>query len=482
MRTIHLRINDAATGQPTPVRLHITDDAGRAYPPLGRPAEFAVGSGEDVGGHLCLGRERWWQVDGSVEVPLPDGVPLVIEASKGPAYLPLRHRFTLGSGQMAVRLAITRLPGWDAPEWVAGDARAHVVPPHLALLEGRAEGLAVVNLLARVVYAPSLDGQTYATVPNLLAFSGAEALVTTADALVAVNTLNRHSHLGTLGLLATHRVVHPLAFGAPDDTDDWSLTDWCQQAHRKRGLVVWADISAEQGQGGEALALALLGHVDAIEVSPAHGPALRWWQALAQVGCPLPLVGASGKTSNRVPLGAVRTYARLPADTPLTYRAWIEAVRAGQTFVTNGPLMRLRVADDEPGGQIETPAGTLLPIHAEAVSATPFAALQVLHNGTPIATARAADGRATVMLPWPATSGWLAARCVGTEAFAHTSAVRVQVGASAPVDATAAETLRAYLRKTVDWVERVGRFDKPAARTQLLDTLAQAMARLDAPM
>ena len=43
--------------------------------------------------------------------------------------------------------------------------------------------------------------------------------------------------------------------------------------------------------------------------------------------------------SNRVLLGSPRTYARLQAGQEFTYKAWIEAVRAGRTFVTNGPLL-----------------------------------------------------------------------------------------------------------------------------------------------
>src|SRR5260221_12619532 len=108
MNNIHIRVNDAATNRPTPVRLRIADANGRTYPPLGRLAEFATGRNEDVGGHLLLNRERFCYIDGSCEVPLPAGVPLNFDISKGPEYTPSRQTVTLGPGQMALRFVIDR--------------------------------------------------------------------------------------------------------------------------------------------------------------------------------------------------------------------------------------------------------------------------------------------------------------------------------------------------------------------------------------
>src|SRR5262245_14915031 len=135
MLTIHLRINDAATGQPTPVRLRVSGADGTAFPPLGRAAEFPTGRNEDVGGHLQIGRERWFYIDGACEIPLPAGVPLRVQATKGPEYTPIDQTVTLGVGQMALRFAIGRRTDSRAGEWVTVDTRCHFIPPHAALLE-----------------------------------------------------------------------------------------------------------------------------------------------------------------------------------------------------------------------------------------------------------------------------------------------------------------------------------------------------------
>src|SRR5258707_15002987 len=99
LQTVHVRINDAATGQPTPVRLRIMDSEGQYYAPYGRLSRFATGRGYDVGGNVLLGRRAWAYIDGSCEVNLPAG-PLVVELSKGPEYLPQRIESTLGPGKL----------------------------------------------------------------------------------------------------------------------------------------------------------------------------------------------------------------------------------------------------------------------------------------------------------------------------------------------------------------------------------------------
>src|SRR5689334_13978039 len=108
MLTVHLRINDAATGKPTPVRVRVSGPDGTHYAPLGRFAEFPMGRNEAVGGCLAVGRERWFYTDGACEIPLPAGVPLRVQATKGPEYKPLDQTVTLGAGQMALRFAVER--------------------------------------------------------------------------------------------------------------------------------------------------------------------------------------------------------------------------------------------------------------------------------------------------------------------------------------------------------------------------------------
>src|SRR5262249_16535359 len=124
MQTVHVRVNDAATGQPTPVRIRFTGPDGTYHAPLGRLTDFPTGSNEDVGGNLLHGDRKYAYIDGTCEIRLPPG-PTLIEVSKGPEYRPLREEIALRAGQLAVRLGVQRWRDLRREGWYAGDTRAH---------------------------------------------------------------------------------------------------------------------------------------------------------------------------------------------------------------------------------------------------------------------------------------------------------------------------------------------------------------------
>ena len=488
---VHVRVTDEATGRPTPVRLRVGGPGGEYYAPLGRPADFPVGRNEDVGGHVYLNGKRYAYIDGGAEYPLPTGVPLTVEISKGPAYAPIRETVTLGEGQLTLRFAIRR---WIDEKWrdlQAADSRCHFLSPHSARLEAAAEGLDLVNLLSTVQDYPSPDGHSYRVIPNMTAFSGQSAAL---DG-VYVNTLNVHPALGRLGLLNCHRAVFPLTFGHADETDDWSLSDWCDQCHRKGGLVVWC--SAYQPDaglpGGEALVGAVLGKVDAFEIDAAERAAavLAQWYRLWNAGVRLPLAGASGKASNRIALGGVRTLT--PATTD-GYAGWVEHVRAGRSVITNGPYLRMTVNGQPFATRLAAPTAEPLRVRAEATSLVPFERLELLANGAPAATATATGQpftalvEAEVRLP---EGGWLAARCWGPSkaelyphvpVFAHTSPVWIEPEGNRPARrSNAVATVVRDVEGVRHWVESEGRFTDPRRKAHLLALCDTAMSRLADP-
>ena len=481
MLTVHLRVSDAATGHATPVRLRIEGPAGETLPPLGRLADFAPGPDEDVGGHLLHDKQAWCFIDGTCEVRLPAGVPVRVRATKGPEFVPLDETVTLGPGQMSLRFSVSRWSDLRADGWHPGDARCHSLSPHSALLEAEAEDLSVVQLLAREGRYASLDGHAYPSVTNIGAFSGQGSALASPAAVVAVNTLNRHPVLGTVGLLHCHRPVFPLAFGGPDHTDDWSVCDWCDQCHRKNGLVTSVDPFGPAG--GEALVALLLGKVDAVEADdrPRATPLLPWYYRLLDLGVRVPLVGASGKDSNSTPLGRVRTYARLPAGEPVTLGGWVEAVRAGRCFATAGPLVTVAVEGRGPGETV--PAGPVA-VTATADSLTRFDRLEVVADGEVLAAAEptVSNTRWAARVELSAGrphAGWLAARTVGRNGgFAHTAPVWVAADGVSPNRAAAVPAVRRAVEAARDWVTDVGRFADPASRDRLLARCQEALGRL----
>jgi hypothetical protein len=489
---VHVRVTDEATGRPTPVRIRIGGPDGAYYRPLGRPPDFPVGRNEDVGGHVYLNGKRYAYIDGGAEFSLPTGVPLAVEITKGPAYVPVRESVTLGDGQLTLRFAIRRWIGDMWTDLVAADSRCHFLTPHSARLEGEAEGLDLVNLLAVVQDYPSPDGHMYRVIPNITAFSGQ------APALdrVYVNTLNVHPALGRLGLLNSHRTVYPLTFGHADETDDWSLADWCDQCHRKGGLVVWCDAYRPEAglPGGEALVNAILGNVDAIEMDALDrtAPFLPLWYRLLNAGVRLPLLGGSGKDSNRVALGGVRTLT--PGTGPGSYAEWVEQVKAGRTIATNGPYLRFTVNDQPWPTRVANEPGRPLRFAAVAESIVPFERLELIANGVTVATATPTKTdvfRAAVETEHKSGDGWLAARCWGTAkpdvyphvtVFAHTSPVWVETpDRPSPRKAAALEALKREVEGVRLWVERDGRFTNPRRKDHLLALCDSAAARLAGP-
>jgi hypothetical protein len=497
LHTVHVRVNDAATGQPTPVRIRLTDAAGNYYPPLGRLARFAIGRGQDVGGNLLLGTKQYAYIDGACEVPLPAGT-IIAELWKGPEYRPQTVETTLAAGKLALRLSMERWTNLREQGWYSGDMRCHYLSPHAALLEGAAEDLAVVNLLAQECRVHDWTWRSVPAIPNITAFSGQKPALEVPGHLVVVNTYNTHPSLGELALLNCHRVVYPLAFGGPDGWDDWILADWCDQCHRKGGLVVWPSPAHEPTDWplGEPLADLILGKVDAYEVTSYQDSpydSFSDWYPLLNCGFRVPLVGASGKANNATALGGMRTYARLQPGEAFSYKGWIEAIRAGRTFATNGPLITLDAAGKAPGDVLELDAaGQKVRVRAEARSIIPFESLEIVAGGTVIASAAAAGSPATAILDAEVAVPpclWLAARCRGRQllylgptcqsVWAHTSPVYVrQANQPHLIDRQAVARFIHDIDEMLRWVANRARCPTEKHRAGLAEVFNAASAEL----
>ncbi|MFO0876954.1 MAG: CehA/McbA family metallohydrolase [Gemmataceae bacterium] len=490
MYTVHLRVNDRSTDKPTPVRLRITDGHGMYHAPLGRLTRFATAPGTEVGGNVLVGGRAWAYLDGAGEAQLPAG-PLTVEIFKGPEYNPVRRQVQLAEGQISLRFEIDRWIDLRPDGWFAGDLRAHALSPQAAALEGAAEGLAQVHLLARARQENSSSPGAY---ENLLEFSGTEPAITRAGCSVVVNTLNVHPQLGTVGLLDSHRPVYPMMFGGEGQPDDWSVADWCDQCHRKRGLVTWPDLGrcAEPVPQGEALAALLLGKVDAYEIASLpdiDAESLNLFYRLLDVGMHIALVGASGKESNATVLGAMRTYARLNHGTPCNSADWIASVRRRHTFITNGPLLRFEAAGEGPGGNLSLEQGGKIHLSVDVQSTHPFDQVEILAGGSVLASKTASGNRQATRLELdfqPERSTWLVARCYGADAvesgskvFAHSSPIWVEVaGKPFLPDAESVEVLLGHLNRTHTWISTQAHCSQERHRNNLVAVIDEAATRL----
>lgn len=387
MLNVHLRINE--DGRPVPCFVRL-ETAGTERFPLGygvNDSERVISlepTTQTVGYHFAA-------IDGGCEVSLPPG-PVRVQAKRGPLYEPLDVVHTLAAGKLALRFALSRRADWRSRGWYSGDLRVHRLTPHGVLAQAAAEDLDFVQLLVR-------DGE------SLAAFSGDKPCLVQGETTVAVNTLNGDSVLGSVSMLNAHRPVFPLRA----DNPSWSVFDWCDQCHRKKGLVVWPDLPrlTEAHPQGEALAALVARKIDAVEVCSAES--LELYHRLLNAGLRPALVGASGREGPETRVGVVRTYAQLLPDQEKGLASWMEAIRAGRTFVSTGPLLAITAVP-----------GRVWRLRAESVLAEQ---VEILANGRAIAT-----GTSTVEVEYvPMGTTWFAARCEGQSGFAHTSATWADV-------------------------------------------------------
>ena len=135
---------------------------------------------------------------------------------------------------------LERVLRWRERGWVTADTHVHFLSPQTALLEGRAEDVNVVNLLA------SQWGEMFTNVGDFDGKTtfGAEDLGGTGEFLVRVGSENRMQVLGHISLLGYKgELIHPLCTGGPDESAfgdplEVTMAEWAQRCLDQGGLVV----------------------------------------------------------------------------------------------------------------------------------------------------------------------------------------------------------------------------------------------------
>jgi hypothetical protein len=482
---LEIQIVDGATGRPTPARVRFTAPDGRYLPPLGHRDEVNPGLNEDSGADVQLGGSTYAYVPGRFPIVLPVG-PVEVEVVRGFSHRPVSQTIDVGADRHAVVLALEPI---DTAAWTAVDCHVHFISPTSALLQARAEGVAIVNLLA------TQWGDHHTSLSDLPAAVVADAA---GEHIVVMGSENRQNMLGHIGLLGASDPVLPMASAGPPearmgDPLEWLMRDWADAAHAQDGLAIavhfplpYAEIAAD----------IVCGRIDAVELQAltpgADGPSIREWYRFLSCGYRLPVVGGTDKMSAEVPVGAIRTYARLDGDGPLSFRAWADAVRAGRTFVSSGSFIDIEVDGHGPGDVVSVgKVGGTVDVTATAWAAQPIIdRVELVHDGRVVATA--GDGRADrVVLSERIRierSGWLAARIASREhihsAFAtsmgaHSSPVYLDVGRRRPYSAEDAAAIATIIDGSRTWVETMAAVRSPDERSRLAEYFAASRAALD---
>lgn len=444
LRPVRLRIVEKGSNQPVAVRLHLHGQAGEYLPPKGNHRKVNPYWFEDNYGEFVNGLNQYAYIPGECVVDLPLG-EVFIEVTRGYEVTPLRTSFMVTPETDEVTFELERVLRWREQGWVSADTHVHFLSPQTALLEGTAEGVNVVNLLA------SQWGEMFSNVSDFDGRTtfGARDFGGDGEYLVRVGTENRMQVLGHISLLGySGAMIQPLCSGGPSesaigDALEVTMADWAQRCIEQKGLVVLPHAPDPQCERAADIVLGLIHAVEMMTFNPFNAQispyGLADWYRYLNLGYHIPVVGGSDKMSAASLLGGVRTYAHL-GDQPFSYENWMAAVRAGNTFVTVGPLAEIHVEGIRPGSRLELPktGGTVtVGWRVESVR-MPIERVEVVVGGFAVDAVQAAD-------QWSVSgsfelkvdqSTWVALRVRGSyrgnpaEVAAHTSAVQVLVEGS----------------------------------------------------
>jgi len=221
-------------------------------------------------------------------------------------------------------------------------------------------------------------------------------------------------------------------------------------------------------------------------------PSVLEWYRYLNCGYRLPVIGGTDKMSAEIPVGAVRTYARLDPEAPPSFESWATAVRAGRTFATSGPVIELSVDGHEPGDVLSLPAsGGRLDTRVRVRSAQAvISSVEVVVNGRVVASRESPHATDDLILQTPIdirAGAWIAARsrsdheihsAFRTSMASHTSPVYVEVQDRPIFVADDARAILAVIEGTERWVRTMATIDRPAERQRMVQLIDESASSL----
>lgn len=469
---LHLVLSDGASGRAVAGRVRLTGVDGRAWAPddAWRQADLAFDR------RARASTYEYFDVDGAADAVVPAG-SLTIDVTRGPEYRPFHAVVTISAGSHdTVPVRLERLANLPARGWWSGDLHVHMnyggtyrnTPAHL-VQQARAEDLhlvenLIVNKEQRIpdvgYFRPDADP---ASTRDYQLFHGQEFHTGFWD------------HAGVLGLrdhlLLPDYAGYPntaLASVYPPNAVVADLT------HAQGGLFGWVHpydsapdpFDTTAGLSSELPVDAALGKVDYIEVMgfSNHLFTSAVWYRLLNCGFRIPAGAGTDAFPNFAmlhgPVGLERVYVH--AGPVLTHERFLKGLKAGRTFVTNGPLVSMTVDGHEPGDAIALAGPRSVNVHVRLQSTIAIDHLEVIGNGAVLASLplRGSKTSADTTLQLPVTrSGWLLLRAYGDGPvepvldlypFASTSPVYVTV---AGTPARSPDDARFFLQ----WIDQVTR-------------------------
>lgn len=486
-------------GKPVPARVSVTGEDGRAYAPVN--AWMYADDGFDR-------KERqfeahYFHTAGDASVMIPPG-KFTVEVMRGFEYAVERRRGEMpASGLAGVTVKLEKLPLADAAagHWVSGDLHVHMnyagayqnTPDNLAA-QARAENLAVVHSLIvnkeqRVPDQPYFNGEPDAASNNDFLLWHSEEFHTSFWGHRGVLGLRKH-------LLVPIYAGYPMTAASSLVPTNADVADMAHEQGALIGAVHPFESVPDPGNRAEPLHDELpvdvaLGKLDYIEVVgfSDHKSTAAVWYRLLNLGFHLPTGAGTDAMANfaslRGPVGMDRVYVQMPAG-PLKMDAFLDGLRNGRTFATNGPLLRFSLGGQPIGGEVKLEHAGDVPFTAAMASIVPVDHLEVVCNGRVARSLELGGDRtsASVSGTLPVEkSGWCVLRAWAERAehpvldiypYATTSPVYVTVARQQTRSAEDAAYFLAWLDRLREDVEHYPDWNSPGEREHVLGQVKDA--------
>ena len=489
---VRITTRRAGEASPVPARLEVLDSIGH---PAVVPGVFPRSDGTH-------GRIYFYSPGVvEVEVPAAPAGEVRITATHGFASAPASVAVPVAAGETAEAELVFE-PLWDprAAGYRSGDHHFHLnyggptrlSPDDLELLLA-AEDLDIGTPLMANLHHRRNDAEFFA-----------DRRLDRVPAVLFGQEIRSH-FLGHLGLIGIESAFWPWFWGPGYpvyEADDRPNLEALAHSRRQGGVSSYMHpvsrpdpFGSEGGLGSIPISVipdAVLGDLDSLEVAclwtNEFGTADLWHRVL-NLGVPL---AASAGTDvmldyhRTMAVGTTRIYVHTPG--PFRLGPYLEALRAGRSFVTTGPLLDFRLEGERPGGAVSRSGEASWTL--TLASTGPVEQVELLVNGAVVETARGLDEAGvrelggTLALP---PGGWVAVRAHGGEeawpgmngsVFAQTSPVWIgEVGSyeEAAADAAARDLLRALDHSEARVRDRYA--DLPIPRILERFTLARARLR-----
>jgi hypothetical protein len=380
MGVIQGTVRDAATGKPVSAKARIADAAsGQAFMPAQRVKSMPPKSRPGA---------RRFSVRGDYEVAGQAG-RYEVEVVRRICHEPERAVVEAGEGSRVHNVPLKLVADLHRTGWYSGNTHTHynvgieetvdermrIVPPAEAV---------DVNVISYLIRNKLPDASNRIPIVRLPEFSRDGPIMDMGDERRNNFVSKERPHnlgYGHCLFLNTPRLIEPVSTGqlSPDgDAPDFpTLSMLCAEARRLGGTTVWR----HNGHGMEAPVAIALGRVDALNIADGFPVEYEWYYRFLNCGLRLPKsMGTDWREYDHN-----RLFVQVRGA--FSYETRLAGLRAGRTFVSNGPLLEVSVNGQGPGAVLKNARRAR--VIARAASRVPFEKLEIVHDGA-VASQKAA--------------------------------------------------------------------------------------------